>query len=103
MTDSKNILPNLSKLAKLHILPEEQQFLAEDLNKILNMVAQIEEVETDNIQPLAHPLDITQNMRSDEIPNQHIKRKKLQQLVSEDKLYEHHYLVPCVIPAGKKT
>lgn len=57
----------VAKLAKLTINAEHKQAFEEELGKILSLVAKLDEVDTAHVQPLAHPVDAKQRLRSDQV------------------------------------
>ena len=61
---------DVEKVAHLARLQIEEQDIPEytrNLTSILELVSQMQEVDTDDIDPLAHPLDATQRLRHDEV------------------------------------
>ena len=66
MTIDNKALKDVATLAKLNIADENLNSLADNMNSILKMVEQICETDTNNISPLAHPLEVKQVLRSDE-------------------------------------
>jgi aspartyl-tRNA(Asn)/glutamyl-tRNA(Gln) amidotransferase subunit C len=63
-----------------------------DINKILGMVSQINQVDTTNIEPMAHPLDMQQRLRND-VVTETDKRQELQAAAPEN-ILAGIYLVP---------
>lgn len=58
----------IAHLARLTLDEEQIPFYASNLSKILDLVAHINEAQTDDIVPMAHPLEqLTQRMRPDEV------------------------------------
>ena len=58
----------ISKLANLTFTPQELERFTHQFQEILNYVAQLETVSTENIQPTCHALAIPQTpMREDEV------------------------------------
>lgn len=57
-------LKHLSKLAYLNT--DTSPKLVEDLNAIIHFVDQLKQVDTNNVQPLMHPIDTKQFLRADE-------------------------------------
>ena len=57
----------IAHLARLDIDEREIADYAHDLSAILALVAQMNQVDTTGIQPLAHPLDQIQRLRADEV------------------------------------
>ena len=85
---------NIAHLARLSIKEENIQIYADNLSGILDLVAQMDAVDTDSVQPMAHPQDVSQRLRKD-IVTESDQREKFQKNapVIEDGLY----LVPQVI------
>lgn len=54
-------------LARLALDAADASAYVDDLGRILAMVDQLQEVPTDGVTPLAHPLDTTQRLRADEV------------------------------------
>lgn len=54
-------------LARIGVLEAEAARYVDDLSHILDMADQLASVDTDGIEPLAHPLDAIQPMRRDEV------------------------------------
>jgi len=87
-------LKHLCNLAYLETNPASEPKLNEELNSIVNFVEQLRSVDTSNIQPLTHPMDVCQRLRPDE-PQLNNVALKLGQIAPhfEDNLY----LVPKVL------
>ena len=54
-------------LARIDIRDEDLPGYAQDLSGILDLVEQLSAVDTDQIIPLAHPLNQVQRLRADEV------------------------------------
>jgi len=59
-------LNKLSQLARISLTAEEKERLSKDLSQILNYVEKINELDTSNVEPTAHILDIHNVTRPDE-------------------------------------
>lgn len=57
---------HVAKLARLNISDEETRMFAEQLSAILEYVAQLEELDTSEVEPLAHCLPVHNVFREDE-------------------------------------
>ncbi|WP_027966478.1 Asp-tRNA(Asn)/Glu-tRNA(Gln) amidotransferase subunit GatC [Halomonas halocynthiae] len=81
-------------LARLGLSESETSGYVDDLARILDMVDQLQSLNTDGIAPMAHPLDATQPLRADDV-SESDQREQLQQCAPavEDGLY----LVPRVV------
>ncbi|QIK36934.1 Asp-tRNA(Asn)/Glu-tRNA(Gln) amidotransferase subunit GatC [Caldichromatium japonicum] len=87
-------IDKIAYLARLAIAPEQRARYAADLGTILDLVAQMNAVETAGVEPMAHPLAMTQRMRPD-VPTESNQRERFQAIapLTEAGLY----LVPKVI------
>jgi len=56
---------HVAKLARLSLTEEEKEKFTKQLGDILNYVEQLNEVNTDNVEPMAHAFPITNVMRDD--------------------------------------
>lgn len=85
---------NIAHLARIKIDPEKAPEYANSLTSILDLVEQLQAVDTNNIDPMAHPMDANQRLRPDEVTENN-QRDDYQQIApaTEDGLY----LVPRVI------
>lgn len=84
----------IAYLARLEIGPEEAEHYADDLRKILQLVAELGEIPADQAPPLAHPLEISQRLRDDAVTEENQRERLLAVApVTENGLY----LVPRVI------
>lgn len=62
----KNIdVERIAQLARVEIVPEDMAGYAQSLSDILAFVASMDEVNTDGVEPMAHPLDLAQRLRED--------------------------------------
>ncbi len=85
---------NIAHLARLEIDDKNVEDYASSLSSILDMVEQMNAVDTSDIQPMAHPMDVAQRLRADEVLEEN-QREAFQKIAprTEDGLY----LVPKVI------
>ena len=84
----------IAHLARIKVDPEKAPEYAESLSSILGLVEQLQAVDTETTEPMAHPLDATQRLREDQVTETN-HRDDYQQVApaTEDGLY----LVPRVI------
>lgn len=54
-------------LARLAISDDQASGFVDDLSQILDMVDQLQSIDTTGVSPLSHPLDATQRLRADEV------------------------------------
>jgi aspartyl-tRNA(Asn)/glutamyl-tRNA(Gln) amidotransferase subunit C len=94
MSLSNEDVKKIAHLARLGIKDQDITSYAIDLTKILDLMTQMGELNTDNILPMAHPMDQGQRLRQDIVtePN---KREKFQAIAPQTEA--GLYLVPKVI------
>nr|VFK31262.1 MAG: aspartyl/glutamyl-tRNA(Asn/Gln) amidotransferase subunit C [Candidatus Kentron sp. MB]VFK34781.1 MAG: aspartyl/glutamyl-tRNA(Asn/Gln) amidotransferase subunit C [Candidatus Kentron sp. MB]VFK76943.1 MAG: aspartyl/glutamyl-tRNA(Asn/Gln) amidotransferase subunit C [Candidatus Kentron sp. MB] len=63
----KKTVGKIAHLARLTIAPEDVADYARNLSDILKLVKQMEQVDTSQVAPMAHPLDAVQRLRSDTV------------------------------------
>ena len=94
MSLSADDVNKIAYLARLGIDAKDVECYAKDLSGILDLVAQMEGVDTENIIPMAHPMDQVQRLRTDVVSEQD-QREKFQALAPQ--VESGLYLVPKVI------
>ncbi len=57
-------LENIAHLARLRFAEEEIPAFADNLSRILDFVRQLDAAATDDVTPMAHPLDQAQRLRA---------------------------------------
>ncbi|WP_295408456.1 Asp-tRNA(Asn)/Glu-tRNA(Gln) amidotransferase subunit GatC [uncultured Thiocystis sp.] len=65
MSLDRSDLEKIAHLARLAIAPEQTERYAADLSNILDLVARMDAVDTAGVEPMAHPLHMTQRLRPD--------------------------------------
>jgi aspartyl-tRNA(Asn)/glutamyl-tRNA(Gln) amidotransferase subunit C len=84
----------IAHLARLQIDEQNIEGYASSLSNILDMVEQMNEVNTTDVQPMAHPMDVAQRLRADEVLEEN-QRDAFQAIAP--KTENGLYLVPRVI------
>ena len=67
MSVTNDEVKHIAKLAKLEFNDEEIIKYRDDLNKILEYVDKLNELDTENIEPLSHPIEGFNVFREDEL------------------------------------
>ena len=67
MSLKKTDVEKIAHLARLSLDEEAIPGYADDLSGILSLVEEMNEVNTDGVEPLAHPHDAVQRLRSDQV------------------------------------
>jgi len=63
---SKEQVKHVAHLARLAVTDEEVENLTKDLSAIIHYAEQLNELDTDNVEPTTHVLDLKNVMRKDE-------------------------------------
>ena len=90
-TDDVN---KIAYLARLGINAQDTESYTANLANMLNLVAEMSSVNTDNVAPMAHPFDVTQRLRPDQITESN-QRDNFQAIAPQ--VEEGLYLVPKVL------
>ena len=94
MSLERSDIENIALLARLSMKEDEIPDYQKELGNILEMVEQINSVITDDISPLAHPLEIIARLREDRVTETD-QRDNNQKIAPE--VDSGFYLVPKVI------
>jgi len=94
MAIDNQVMARVAHLARLQIDDRDGAELSRRLNDILGMVDQLQQADVDAVEPLSHPLDVSQPLRADRVEEQDLRERVLQLApASEDGCF----LVPRVI------
>ncbi len=94
MSLQREDVEKIAHLARLAVPEEELEHLRGELAGILHLVEQMDELDTGDITPMAHPLEMTQRLRVDRVTEEN-HRDQYQAVAP---LVENGlYLVPRVI------
>lgn len=77
MSIDKNTVRKVAKLARIRTTDAEEEVLTKELNNILGLVAQLNEVNTDGVEPLTSVIDMNLPMREDVVTDGAIPEKIL--------------------------
>jgi aspartyl-tRNA(Asn)/glutamyl-tRNA(Gln) amidotransferase subunit C len=94
MTLDKSDIDKIAWLARFSISQEDIPNYLHDVSNILKLVEKMNSVNTDDIEPLAHPLEITARLRDDKVTETD-QREHFQKIAPA--VDDGHYLVPKVI------
>jgi len=70
MKIDQTLVSRLEHLARLELSDEEREGIRNDLNNILEMVEKMNELNTDNVEPLVYINEQSNVWREDEVKNQ---------------------------------
>ena len=91
--DNKEV-SQIAYLSRLQVEESSLESITVDLNNILNLVEQLSELDTDSVEPMAHPIKMTQRLRED-VVTETDQSESFQSIAP--KTGKSHYLVPTVI------
>ncbi|CAA0110442.1 Glutamyl-tRNA(Gln) amidotransferase subunit C [Halioglobus japonicus] len=94
MSIEQNEITKIAELARIRIAGEEIGQVTERIAEILQMVDQLQAVDTTNVEPMANPLDATQQLRPDVVTEKN-RREAFQAIAPA--VENGLYLVPKVI------
>ena len=84
----------IAHLARLGIDKHDVNSYAQDLSEMLDLMTRMSDLNTDNVEPMAHPMDQVQRLRADVITEQN-NRERFQLIAPQ--VEAGLYLVPKVI------
>jgi aspartyl-tRNA(Asn)/glutamyl-tRNA(Gln) amidotransferase subunit C len=94
MSLEKKQVKEIAQLARLNIGDAEALQTTAELNNILNLMAELSEIDTEDVEPMAHPLDMSQRLRDDVVSETDLS-DDFQAIAP--KTGKQHFLVPTVI------
>jgi|TARA_Y100000590_G_scaffold137083_1_gene156929 aspartyl-tRNA(Asn)/glutamyl-tRNA(Gln) amidotransferase subunit C len=94
MSLDKSEVQKIAWLARLAISKEDAANYCHELAEIVDMMEQMNSVDTTDVAPLAHPLEVFSRLRTDNVTESD-QRENFQSNTSETK--DGYYLVPKVI------
>ena len=90
----KKTVSTIAYLSRLSLNAENEDKITEDLKNIIKFVDQLNGADTNNIEPLANPLEKTAKTRTDNVT---AKNRKEVFLERAPKSNEDYFLVPRVV------
>ena len=90
----KETIIKIANLAKLEIKDDKINDIISSLEKILNLVYEMNDVNTDDVTPMSHPLNLKQELRKDEVKE--VNQRDLFQKDNEN-TDNGYYKVPKII------
>ena len=94
MSVSKEDVEKIAKLAKLKFSDEELENFTPQMNEILNFMDKLNELDTENVEPLSHPVEQINVFREDKLKQSIFTEDALKNAPSKD---EQFFKVPKVI------
>ena len=94
MSLSPDVVKKIAHLARLNLSEADISLYASQLSRILGFIEQMSQIDTTQTEPLAHPLDVAQRLRTDHVTEEN-QRDKFQKIAPQTEA--GLYLVPKVI------
>lgn len=94
MKIDQTLIDKLAKLSQLEFSPQAKAQMETDLSKIVAFVDKLEEVNTDNVEPLIYLNEDVNNLRDDQLGQHVSKQEALKNAPSKDSDY---FKVPTVL------
>jgi len=94
MTIDLKTVKHISKLSRISIDDEKAKKLETDLNSIFKWIEQLNELKTENVQPLSSAVETKLRLRKDEVKTNNIREEVLKNSPDENKDF---FVVPKVV------
>ena len=94
MTIDLKTIKHIAKLSRISVDDAKADKLAGDLNSIFDFIEKLNELNTDNVEPLTSVAETTLKLRVDEVKSKNIKDKILKNSPDEN---EDFFVVPRVV------
>ena len=94
MTLDLKTVKHISKLARISVDEEKANKLAGDLNSIFEFIEKLNELKTDNVEPLTSVAETTLKLRPDEVKSKNIREQIVKNSPQDN---EDYFVVPKVI------
>ena len=94
MTIDLKTIKHISKLSRISVDDAKADKLAGDLNSIFDFIAKLNELNTDNVEPLTSVAETTLKFRADEVKSKNIRDQILKNSPEEN---EDFFVVPRVV------
>ena len=94
MTIDLKTIKHISKLSRISVDDEKAKKLAGDMNSIFDFIEKLNELNTDNVEPLTSIAETTLKLRVDEVKSGNIRVQVLKNSPDEN---EDFFVVPRVV------
>jgi len=94
MTIDLKTIKHISKLSRISVDDKKAKKLADDLNSIFKWIEQLNELNTENVEPLSSIAETKLRLRKDEIKSKNIREEILKNSPDENKDF---FVVPKVV------
>ncbi|MDA8918753.1 Asp-tRNA(Asn)/Glu-tRNA(Gln) amidotransferase subunit GatC [Candidatus Pelagibacter sp.] len=94
MTIDLKTIKHISKLSRISVDDAKANKLAGDLNSIFDFIEKLNELNTDNVEPLTSVAETTLKLRADEVKSENIRDQILKNSPEEN---DDFFVVPRVV------
>ena len=94
MTIDLKTIKHISKLSRISVDDAKADKLAGDLNSIFDFIEKLNELNTDNVEPLTSVAETTLKLRADKVKSENIRDQILKNSPDEN---EDFFVVPRVV------
>lgn len=94
MSIDTGTVEKIARLARIRVTEEEKVKFASELNGIMQWIEQLQDVDTEGVEPMTSVVDMTLHMREDEITDGGIQEKVL---ANAPESAEGFFVVPKVV------
>jgi aspartyl-tRNA(Asn)/glutamyl-tRNA(Gln) amidotransferase subunit C len=94
MTIDLKTIKHISKLSRISVDDEKAKKIAGDMNSIFDFIEKLNELDTDNVEPLTSVAETTLKLRVDEVKSGNIREQILKNSPDEN---EDFFVVPRVV------
>ena len=94
MTINLKTIKHISKLSRISVEDAKAEKLAGDLNSIFDFIEKLNELNTDNVEPLTSVAETTLKLRTDNVESENIRDQILKNSPEEN---EDFFVVPRVV------
>ena len=94
MTIDLKTIKHISKLSRISVDDAKADKLAGDLNSIFDFIKKLNELNTDNVEPLTSVAETTLKLRADEVKSENIRDQVLKNSPEDN---EDFFVVPRVV------
>ena len=87
-------IKHISKLSRISVDEKKAEKLAGDLNSIFDFIEKLNELKTDNVEPLTSVAETTLKLRADEVKSKNLREQVIKNSPNDN---EDYFVVPKVI------
>ena len=87
-------IKHISKLSRISVSEQKAEKLVNDLNSIFDFIEKLNELKTDNVEPLTSIAETTLKLRPDEVKSKNLREQVIKNSPKENQDY---FVVPKVI------